>query len=965
MHLKINRMKSKFNTICLGLLFFFAVNSFAQNGKLAGQLLDKNTGESIIGAVVRIDGTQLATVTDIEGRYLIANIPVGIYSVTVNFIGYRPQQLTGVDIRENATAQLDFTMSEDLKDLKEVEIVAKISRSSVGGMLTLQKNNVAVSDVFSSEQMKKNPDRSSSDVLKRISGISIQDNKFVVVRGLSDRYNSAYLNGAPLPSSEPDRKAFSFDMFPANLLDNIVVIKSATPEMPGDFSGGVIQINTRNIPDSNFNSVSLSSGYNTLSTGKEFLTYSGSKTDFIGIDGGSRALPSELPSTEEFQTFTPAQKGEAAKLMKNDWALTTEKADAPVSFQATSGRISTVGKNRLGTIIALTYNNSARITSLTRNKYEDQANGAPVLQRSYQDKEYSKQVLAGALANFAYSLGANSEITFKNMFNINSEDKVLSREGQRDLFLETGYRTSEKSNAMQYTQNQLYTGQLGGEHFVKDQEVKIRWTLGYSDIKRTVPNLRRMIYEKPDVSPGALDTDPIPVYMAAINITGTTPSSGGSIFSSTNNEKIYSANYDISKPFKIGEIKNNIKIGGFHQLRDREFSSRTFGFTRYQIYGFSNPVKFDTELLKLPQEEIFAPENMGLLAPKKGGFKLEEATKQNDKYDASSMLHAAYLMLDHQFLSKFRLIWGARMESYSQKLTTNNDDGSPSIIDTSYLDILPSANFIFSATEQSNLRLCYSKTINRPEFRELASFGYYDFLTNYSRKGNPELQRALIDNFDLKYEFFPGNGQIISATLFYKKFRNAIEQVNSSNEDRLLTFANAPKAENYGVELEYRINLAYLLGNENEILNGIAIFTNAALIKSKVDVSQIVGSNAESRSLQGQSPYVLNSGLQYSTPNKKFSFAVSLNRVGRRIETAGNIYELDVYESPRTALDFQLTKTFFKHLELKFNLRDALAQNSVFYQDVDKNKKYNESLDNTIQKGNAARVYTCALSYSF
>ncbi len=958
-------MNTKLTQLLFSICLLFSLSLHAQSGKIAGQVIDKTTGETIIGGVVRIDGTQLATVTDIEGRFLISNIPVGVYSVTVNFIGYRPQQLTGISIRENATTTLEFPLSEDLKELKEVEIVAKISRSSVSGMLTLQKNNIAVSDVFSSEQMKKNPDRSSSDVLKRISGLSIQDNKFVVVRGLNDRYNTAYLNGAPLPSSEPDRKAFSFDMFPANLLDNIVVIKSATPEMPGDFAGGVIQINTRNIPDSNYTSISLSSGYNDLSTGKEFLSYSGGKTDFVGVDDGTRELPGNLPSTEAFQTFTPAEKGEAAKLMKNDWALSTEKAAAPLSFQVTSGRITKLGNNRLGTIVALTYNNSARITTLERNKYEDQSNDIPVLQRSYEDKEYTKQVLAGALANFAYSVGSNSEITFKNMFNINSEDKVLSREGVRDLFLDPGYRISEKSNAMQYTQNRLYTGQVGGDHFIKDQEIKIKWTLGYSDIKRTVPNLRRMIYEKPDVSPEAEPNDPIPEYTAAINITGTTPSSGGSIFSSVNNEKIYSANYDISKPFKIGEIKNNLKIGGFHQLRDREFSSRTFGYTRYQIYGFTNPVKFDTQLLLLPQESIFANENMGLIGPKKGGYKLEEATKQNDKYTASSALNAGYIMLDNQFLSNLRFIWGVRFESYAQKLSTNNDDGSPSVIDTSNFDILPSANLIFSPSDKSNIRLCYSKTVSRPEFRELASFGYFDFLTNYSRKGNPELQRAQIDNFDLKYEYFPGNGQVISATAFYKKFKNAIEQVNSSNEDRLLTFANAPEAVNYGLELEYRVNLSYLFGNENQILNGIALFTNAALIKSEVDVSKIVGSDAETRTLQGQSPYVLNSGLQYTTPNKKMSFSASLNRVGRRIETAGNVYELDVYENPRTALDFQVTKTFFKQLELKLNLRDALAQKSIFYQDVDANKTYNADKDNTIQSGNSARVFSFSLSYAF
>ena len=947
------------------LSFYFlliTVCVLAQNGKIGGQIIDKTTSETIIGGVVRVDGTEFATVTDIEGRFLLSNIPAGIYNVTVTFIGYRAQQITNVVVKENITTTVDFPLSADTKDLKEVEVVAHINRSSVSGMLSLQKNNIAVSDVFSAEQMKKNPDKNSSDVLKRISGISVQDNKFVVVRGLNDRYNTAYLNGAPLPSSEPDRKAFSFDMFPANLLDNIVVIKSATPEMPGDFAGGVIQINTRNIPDSNFNSIAISSGYNTLSTGKEFRSYAGGKTDYIGIDDGTRAMPNTLPTTEDFLKYTPAQKADAAKLMKNDWALTTEKAKAPMSFQYTLGNISKLGKNRLGTIVGITYSNSNKIASIERNKYEDDKE-VPVLQKSYMDKEYSKQVLAGALANFAYSIGSNSEITFKNMLNINSEDKVLEREGVKDIFLDPGYRTSEKSNAIQFTQNRLYTGQVSGDHYLKAADVKIRWTIGYSDIKRTIPDLRRMIYEKPDLAPDADPSEPAPVYTASINITGTSPSNGGNIFNSINNEKIYSANYDASKPFKIGEIKSTVKVGGFHQKRDREFTSRTFGYTRYQIVG--GGVGFNSALLHLSQDSIFASENLGLIKPGKGGFKLEEATKLNDRYTAGSMLTAGYVMLDNQLLDNLRFVWGARVESYHQKLQTSADDGTPIIVDTTYLDILPSANLIFSPNDKSNIRVCYSRTVSRPEFRELAPFQYYDFLSTYSKAGNPSLLRGQIDNYDLKYEYFPGNGQIISATVFYKKFKNAIEQVNSSNEDRLLTFANAPLAINYGVELEYRVNLAYLFRNENEILSGIALFTNAALIKSSVDVSKIQGANAQSRSLQGQSPYVLNSGLQYTSPNKKFSFAASLNRVGRRIEIAGNVYERDVYENSRTALDFQITKIFFKHLELKLNLRDALAQNIIFYQDVDKNKKYDYLHDNTLQKSNAPRIFSFALAYSF
>lgn len=984
------------------LLQVFSITvSFSQTGKITGKIIDAKTNETLPGAIVILEGTTQGTTSDMDGIYTINLIKPGKYNVVCKYASYADKRILNIDIQANETFTLNFSLEEPKADtLKEITITARLNRESAVTLVNAQKNSASVSDGVSAEIIKKTPDRNTSDVLKRVSGASIQDNKYAIIRGLNDRYNTTYLNGAPLPSSESDRKAFSFDIFPANMLDNLVINKTATPDMPAEFGGGIIQINTKNIPDKNFQSISVGGAYNTITTGKQQLYYLGGKKDWIGIDDGTRAMPSEIPEQKDFPTL-PAKQAELAKAYKNDWGIYSKKFTPNFNLQYSIGQtIKRKQKDFIGMIVALTYNRNYNFQETRRRAYTSNSELTipSQLDYNYTDKNYSTQTLAGALTNFSVKLNENNSISFKNLASVNADDRVIIREGTptpleaNPLFL--------TSTAQWFTSNKIYTGQLIGDHLFEKKKIKINWVGSYSSVLRVIPNLRRNIYTRYTTFNDPIDpvlTDTVPT--AAVSTANVGPDYAGGRFYSQNKENIYSFKGDVSYPFEIGKnFKNEIKIGGSYQKRNREFFARQLGYTKYSSAGGS--IYFSDSLLHLPQDQIFAPQNMGVIAPNTGGFKLKDATKPTDSYTANSELTAAYFMMDNRYKSWFRLIWGARMESFVMHLNTTLNNKQPFHLETTQvnvfpglfsernksrvphfrttqLDVLPSVNAIFSLNEKQNIRACYSQTVNRPEFRELAPFAFYDFNTQFVYSGNDSLKRALIHNYDVRYEIYPERGQLFSVSGFYKKFINPIEQISRADVANEVSFKNVPSATNRGIELEFRVILGALFKNNikkadslkstfAKMLDNLTLFSNFAYIQSSVDISTQIGAASKTRSLQGQSPYIFNAGLMYNDTKNGFSLSTVVNRVGQRIAIVGNINEPDIWENGRTVLDIQLGKTLIKNkLDLKFNVRDAFAQKLYFFQDRNGNKKLDEEVDDLIWISKFGRTYSFTISYRF
>ncbi|MDP1800865.1 MAG: TonB-dependent receptor [Bacteroidota bacterium] len=946
------------------------LTSLGQTGKISGTILDSKTGETLPGATALVEGTGKGASADFDGKFVLTGVPVGKVTLVISYISYTTKKIAGVEVKENDVIDVNVLLdASSSQDLNEVEVVVTLNKENNTALVLQQKNNASVSDGISAETIRKTPDRNTSDVLKRVSGASIQDNKFAIIRGLSDRYNAAYINGAPLPSSESDRKAFAFDIFPAEMLDNLVIIKTATPDMPGEFAGGIININTKSIPEKNFMNFSISGGYNSLTTFKPFKTYDGGKTDWLGIDDGSRALSDEIPETKVFDTLKADAKAELAKKMTPSWAIKNKQALPQIALQYSIGRNFKLFKRDFGFIFATSYRNSTNTNQNIRREFEEQdaknTNDA-LMKVELTDTIYTQSILNSSLLNLAYKFNENNQLSIKNLFSINSDDKVNIRNGVRDAdFLLTNQEaTFEKASNRWFTQNILFSSQLEGTHYLPKPKIKMKYIGGYNEVNRTIPNQRRVIYQK--ISLAADDTLP---YAAVVQPNGSIPSAAGNMFWAYTKEKIYSFKYDFSMPANLKHIKTEFKIGGMHQLRDRTFNVRSLGFSRYKKTT-TPKANFDNEILLLSEDEIFSPEHLGLQENGLGGFKLDEATKVTDSYTASATLHAGYAMIDTKIFEKFRLVGGVRFESYRQyfkylQLGTNEEKA----IDTTVIDPLPSANFIYSLNDKINIRLCYYKTVSRPEFRELAPFAFYNFVFDNILSGNTQLKRATIDNADVRFEYFPGAGQLLSVSGFYKQFKDPIELINRTGVSggNELYYTNVIGAENFGAELEYRFKLGVFTKNDSSIfLNNTTFFANAAFIQSKVKIdTALIAGSVTNRPLQGQSPYLLNAGIQFMHPKHNWTASASYNVVGQRIFIVGNIQEPDVWENYRHVLDLQVTKQFAKYFEVKLNVRDALAQKLLFFQDLNGNKKYDKGIDNRWQETTYGQTINLSISCRF
>jgi TonB-dependent receptor len=924
----------------------------AQTGKIAGKVSDKATGETLIGLTVGVQGSTKGASTDIEGRYSLA-LPAGTYNLTFKYLGYQTKTITGVTVAEGKVTSLDVIISETTsQSLKEVVVTGSFKKETVGALYAQQKTSVRVSDGISSETIKRSPDNNTGEVLKRVSGTSIQDNKFVIVRGLSDRYNSTLLNNAPLPSSEPDRKAFSFDIIPTNLIDQIVINKTAAADLPADFAGGVIQIKTKDFPSQRVLDFSYSTGYNSISTFNDFKGAQRSSTDFLGFDDGLRKLPSSFPEgRKEFVNLSLEKRVGLSKSLNNTWAVQNQGVAIPnQNIQFVFGNsYSLKNNNKFGLITSVSYRNGMNINTQRRADYfELTGSNLNDYTFDYNDNIYVRSINLGALANFAYSF-KKSKIAFKNLYNRSFDDKFTDRSG---VSLEIP-NFDQKNTQFEVEQKSLLNSILEGEHFFGNKNIKLDWNTSFSSSNRSQPDLRRLYYTR---SIGTNEE-----FSAAVPQGTGSPKNAGRFFSDLQ-DYIYGLSANLTVPFELSKSKQILKVGLWNNIRTRDFSTRQLG------YIIPNPSSSINDLLKLPQDVIFSNANINA-----NSFIIDEITESRDIYTASGVLNAGYLMLTSDITEKLKVNYGARVESYREQLTSK--DPRTLKVDNSYIDLLPSANVIFSATDKTNLRLSYSNTLARAEFRELASFSFFDFESNNVIIGNPKIKRTRIDNFDFRTEFFPTSGQILSFSTFYKKFTNPIEQIfntGSTAASKTLSYQNATSSTLYGVELEARQKLNFL--GSSDWLNNLSIYANCSFIKSEVTLDKVLyPNNNDSRPLQGQSPYLVNGGLQYSSD--KWNFNALYNRIGRRINIVGfgkfinNVYQpdyLDIYENPRDMVDLQISRRFAsKKAEVKLNIGDLLNQKRVLYQDFDSDKKFSSSKDQVISSIQYGTNYSLSFSYKF
>lgn len=922
-------MKKLLQSTLFIFLTILAFASSAQTSSINGKVVDQKTGEELIGVSVQLEGTSIGASTDYEGQFAIANIKPGIYNLIVSYISYTKKVVNNVVVKANEPVTVRITLEEATNELNEVVITGELKKETQNALLIQQRNAVSIGNGISADVIKQTPDNNTGEVMKRISGATIQQGKFAVIRGLNDRYNAAMINGSPLPSTEPERRAFSFDLIPSNMVDQILIVKTATPDLPGDFAGGVIQVTTKETPDKPFFNVQLGLGVNHLTTSKTFKTYQGSATDALGFDNGTRQLPNEFPTTQELRTGTNMQRAQkeadAGKLLNNNYSIFSNSALPNTSIQLSGGKTYNIKEAKLGVVFSTSYSNSNSFQQVERNWTDFTKNK----QYTYLDSMYENNVKLGALLNVSLKLKKNHKLSFKNTFNQTGEDIMASRVGPSQA-----EGIHKQAYSYMFTQNSMLLNQLNGEHFEPKSKAKFNWELSRGYTSRQMPDYKNVEYR---------GSNPYNLTLAVINAAN---ENAARLFTNLT-EKLHSASASVQLPMPYVK-RSTIKAGYFYQHKDRTFDARMMGF------AIARTSTFNQALRGLPIDEVFSYDNMGL-----HGFKLNDITNASHKYTANALLNAAYIMLENKIGARFKVIWGARYEAYNQQLlsaTRNNDTVD---INTNFNDLLPSLNVVYSLNDKSNLRFSASKTVSRPELRELAPFSFYDFSTSSSLEGNDKLQRATIQNFDFRYEIYPAVGQVFSVAVFYKNFTNPIELV-LANDITLgvvrRSFVNLPSAKSLGAELDFRFDL----------LKSLTAYGNFSYIQSVVDQGDNLNRWSDKRPMQGQSPYIANMGLLYKF--KKYDVAVSAlyNIYGDRIYNVGNTSFPDIYEKNRHLLDLQISKLFLnKKLEMKLGVSDVLAKDLVFYMDYDKNNAYNEDSDVAVFRYKMPRIINFSVSYKF
>lgn len=925
------------------LVAFFGISivSVAQTTSLlVGKVLN-GKNESLIGATILVKESKKQVSADTEGRFSFQLQAGKKYTLIISSVGFESKSISDVELLANQENNIEIVLKESVKNSLEGVVVTASSRKqeNTNALLAFQKGNTAVSSGLAADFIRRTPDKNTGEVLRRVSGASIQDNKFVIVRGLSDRYNAAFINGAALPSSEPDKKAFSFDVIPSALIDNIIINKTATPDITGEFAGGIIQIRTKDIPTSNQLMVGVSVGFNTQSVFKDFISNERGATDFLGFSE-NRNLPGAYPRKYlEYSKLSGEDKLAVSKSF-NDQAYKQQQSTA-TPIQQYNLTWSNVNKfkngSAFGSIIGVTYRNSKLLYNAQRQLFERGATGQAFF--DYQDEQNKYSVNWGAVANVAWSYKKH-KIAFKNLYNQLFEDNYYTRTGINTENLQDVLMRSSVLN-----QRSLYSTQLEGTHVITDRNIKVEWNLNYAFNDKSQPDLRVQTYGK---SIGI--NEPY-----RINLRGNNTNR----FFSELQDNVFGYNAAVSVPFTLWNLKQTFKMGASATARLREFS----GF----IFGYSEPA--DASLISLPYDQIFTSNNLN-----SNGFLITtDLQNAQDKYLGASVLSAGYFMLDNKVTDKIRLVWGARFEYFEQFLKSNKQGTDKAqLVNTKKLDFLPSLNFTLSPTQKSNLRLGVSRTVARPEFREIAPFTFFDFEQIASTAGNPDIKRSSIVNADVRYELYPGSGEVASIGAFYKNFIDPIElRLNSASvaTRRQYQFQNADKAELFGVEVEFRKSLSFLNANDNSWLKNLYFNGNASFILSKVTLGNFDTDGnklaATERPLQGQSPYLLNAGFQYDG-KKGMNVSLLYNRIGERLSLVGNDDFGNIFEKPRDLIDFQISqKILNKKGEIKLTISDILNQNIATYENRDAKNSYASSTDKYFTRYTPGTTFSIGFNYNF
>lgn len=885
--------------------------------KISGKVMNGETNSPLAGASVILEGESKGVSTDVEGRFFLSLRKGQTYHLKISCVGFVSKTVEHITAGDN-NGYMEIVLQRSDNNLQQVVVSTNIRKESVASLYAVQKNSAAISDGISADIIKRSPDKNAGDVLKRVSGASVQDNKFVVIRGMNERYNVSLLNNSILPSTEADKKAFAFNILPASLVDNLIIYKAATPDLPGDFSGGAVKVLTKDYPTRRISELSVSIGYNSLTTSKNF--YKGNPNgsfDALGFLDNSRLIPGPYYRQRgaEFINNNDAYKRAVTKMFSNTYGYEPANKSMPnISASYTGGNTRLYDNgNKLGYIWSVGYSNGRIVSERKRDEYVIDK----LFQYEYNTTNYDQKNNLSALLNLTWSYG-KSKLSLKNLFNNDFTKTLGIRRGYSlvnapDIFY-------YKSSNSEVSQNGLANSVLEGLHRIG------KWTLNWSGsfgyTYKNQPDQKILSFRSPD----NVDGD---YYLRLSNENSPEIRNAGRVYSFLH-EQIYGLSADVTREFKWRGLPQKLKFGTMNYYRDRSVEVDALGYASLNGSATINESKESSF------SNIFSTANIDQY-----NLTVANIGTNSTDYTANALLNAGYLMLENKFSDHVKLTWGTRVERYHQELAAKGKNK----ISNDNTDVLPSLLLTWSLNNRTNLRLSGSQAVNRPEFRELADYSIYDYDNYFAIRGNPSLLRCKNTNADLRYEFFPAAGEIVSGSVFYKYFTNPIEQTNEGND--VLSYANADHAAVYGIELELRKKLDF---TGIAFLDHLTAYANAAFIKGNVKFGNLDINSP----MQGQSPYLINGGLTWLSTDESFAVNVLYNRIGPRLRfRAKGAGALNIFERPRDVLDFQVSKKLLKNrLEIKLTVSDLFAQAYQWYY------KYDPTASNTNYKASDDKIIT-------
>lgn len=908
----------------------------AGKGTIYGTLLD-GTGQPALEAQITVVQTGQLVVTDFDGNYKI-DLPPGTYTLSIFLPTHDKLILSNIEVEEGAQVRIDDELElekgaeEAIETLFEVEVEA--DESSIEGQLLTRKRASVVGDSIAREEIRRTPDRNAAAAVRRVVGVIIVDGKFVYVRGIGERYTNALLDGSPLPSPEPEQQTVPLDLFPTTVLDSLTVVKTFTPDQIGNFAGGSIRIGTRRLPKKFTFSMSASMSFNSQTTFQDFYSYQGGDLDWLGVDDGSRRIPAGFEDQRiqarirrpDGTFFTNEELADLGRQIDRPMSTQTQLAPPNHRFSATIGNtFDLTDEQKLGVSLTGSYSRSFQTRRNVTIVTADSTGGGTglALRNDYRLNDSQDSVRWAFLGGLTYQINPDHRLHLTGLYAISADDTAFELEGPDQ---ERGNNNIHETR-LTFESRRLAYGQLRGDHEFPDlNDARLDWNASLANAVRDQPDTRATVFQQ-------LDVDGIPGYVFEDD------SQSGFHFFSTLDEVTVGAGMDWLQPITKGDDGQKIKFGSRVDVRRRTFDARRYRFAfppppnTPQADSTSPIFCPGTSFTQNCPDRAISEEALAVPFDENGtpGFpllRLDEGTRETDAYTADVDVLGFYAMADLHPAEDLRVILGPRIEIARQNIRTfapydpENADLQQEGEVTGE-NILPALSMVYEVVDDMNLRLAVSRTVARPQLREIAPFAFVNYFGGYPEEGNPNLRFTQIWNGDLRWEWFPTLSEVLAASFFVKRFEDPIEQVIVANGSRgLITYQNSPTANLIGGELEARKNFGFI----SERLEDLALIANFTLALSQVEFDETGFLTNAERPLANQAPWIVNASLDYANddPDVGLRARVLYNIIGPRIVQVGAGGLPDVYEQPRHQLDVTAAKTIGNSLEITASGRNLI-----------------------------------------